>query len=177
MIEPIYSVSLARNGTMTYQEAIAAGYRTINLAQRVWEHEDRIRQDETGCYRGFAGVKRQRNRIEYAVRLPGAHVVRPEFRNIFIVHVSSFKDAQRIARKIGEGTVIQRVETNFKAWDYKVRKGHRTGVAFGALGWGSMYRRKYPRRYAKHEKYRYWMMIDGELVKMASPSRPKVAVD
>lgn len=174
MTKPIYSVSLARDGKLTYQEAIAAGYRTINLAQRVWEHEDRIRQDETGCYRGFEDVHRQRNRIEYAVRCPGAHVVKPEYWNIFIVRVSSFKDAERIARKIGEGTVIQRIHTKFRAWHWKERKGKRTAVAFGVTGRGSLYRRRYPRRCAKDEKYRYWMVIDGKLVRMEPLVRAKI---
>lgn len=161
-MEPIYSVQIRRDGKMTYQEAIAAGYRTVNLTQRIWEHEDMIRQEETGRYRGFNGIKRQGNRIRYAVRFPGVHVVKPGHWDIFIVRVSCFSDAERLARKIGEGTVIQRVNSKFRAWDFRKRRGKRTATAFGICGYGSKYYRRHGGLH-KELPFRYWMMCGGKL--------------
>lgn len=160
MNTPIYSTTIRRDGTLTYQEALAAGYRTVGLGQRIWELEDSIRQEETGRYRGFNCVKRNRNRISYAVRFPGVHVVRPSHWEIFIVRVSCFADAARLARKMGEGTVIQRIESKFRAWHFRTRRGKRTGELFGVRGYGSKYYRKHRR---EETPYIYWMMIDGEL--------------
>jgi hypothetical protein len=159
-MEPIYQVQIRRDGTMTYQEAIAAGYRTINLTQRIWHHEDAIRQEETGQYRGFKGIKRKRNRISYAVRFPAVHVVKPGHWDIFIVRVSCFADAERLARKIGEGTVIQRYESRFRAWNFRTRRGKRTATAFGIRRFGSKY---YRRHVDRDVPYQYWMMRDGRL--------------
>ena len=166
--EIIYDTHIRRNGNLTYQEALAAGYRTVGLGQRLWEREDSKRQEDTGVYRGFRRITRNRNRIEYAVRFPAVHVVKPSEWGMFIVRVQSFKDAEQLARKIGEGTVIQRVVSNYRAWYYKERKrkGKRTAEAFGVRGGGTLYARRHWRKHQKHEKFRYWIMIEGMLVEM-----------
>jgi hypothetical protein len=161
MPEIIYSAHIRRDGKMTYEEALAAGYRTVGLGQRLWEHEDDERQEATGNYRGFKGIRRKRNCIRYHVRFPGAHVVVPYHWSFFIVSVPCFSDAERLARKIGEGTVIQRSESRFRAWNWRKRRGKRTADAFGVRGYGEAYYRRHGRR--KPESYRYWIMIEGTL--------------
>jgi hypothetical protein len=165
----IYSAHIQRGGTLTYEEALALGYRTVGLGQRVWEWNDSEEQERTGRYRGFKGIDRARNVISYSVRFPGVHVVRTGHWEIFIVRVSSFADAAKLARKIGEGTVIQRIESKFRPWHYKERKGKRTGVAFGARGGG---RRHGP----KDTPYRYWIMRDG-MLEETEASRTRIQPD
>jgi hypothetical protein len=148
----IYSASIRRDGTLTYEQAIAQGYRTVGLGQRVWEMRDSAEQERTGSYRGFT-ERKCRNRIYYAVRFPAVHVVKPAHWDVFIIRVPSFADALRLARKGGDGTVIQRVEIRYRAIDRKRRKGKSTASWVAArLG-----------RRGKDTPYRYWIVRDGFL--------------
>lgn len=165
----IYSAHIQRDGVLTYEQAIAQGYRTVGLGQRVWEFKDSEEQERTGHYRGFKGVDRARNVISYAVRFPGVHMVKPGHWGIFIVRVPSFADAKKLARKVGEGTVIQRIESKFRPWHFRERKGKRTASAFGIRGGG--------RRHGhKDTPYRYWIVRDG-MLEETSVAKTKVKHD
>jgi len=161
----IYSASIQRDGVLTYEQALAQGYRTVGLGQRVWELRDSEEQERTGRYRGFK-ERKCRNRIYYAVRFPAVHVVKPYHWEIFIVRVSSFDDALKLARKGGEGTVIQRIETRYRAINRKRRTGKGTADWVGArLG-----------RKGKDTPYRYWIVKDGFL-ELAKPLKMRIIED
>jgi len=90
---------------LSLDEALKRGFFTVQLKAKLQDDSRRREEEETNNFRAIRGEPGTRRR--YLIRFPGSTVVGMLDMHFFMHYVSCMKDAKKLARKGGEGTVIQ----------------------------------------------------------------------
>lgn len=90
---------------LSVEEAVKRGFFTVQLRVKQQEYAQAKLENETNNYRSIKGKPGTTRR--YLIRFPGVNAVRMVDAQFFMHDVSCMKDAKKLARKGGEGTVIQ----------------------------------------------------------------------
>lgn len=154
---------------LTIDDALERGFFTVQLVQKHFRHQRLLEEERNGRYQGFKG--KPGNRRHYIVRFPGENVVAPHDCQFFLHDVKCMRDAKRLARKGGEGTVIQLCVERLRYINFgKDEHGNPAKLLIATMG--KMRRGRYAN--LRQREYQYWILRDGEFVPHDFPVRTVV---
>lgn len=155
---------------LTVEDAIERGFFTVQLVQKHFHHMRLLEEERNGRYQGFKGKPGTYRR--YLIRFPGEHAVAVYDCQYFLHSVKSLRDAKKLARKGGEGTVIQTCIERLRYINFgKDDRGNTTKLLVATMG--KMRRGRYAN--LRQREYTYLILRDGEFVPYEYPERTIVA--